>query len=264
VTQGERCRICGAAASEFGRAQILNSLEVDYFRCEVCGFVQTEKPYWLEQAYTHAISETDLGLITRNVGFAALTAAVIASLFDADGRFLDWGGGYGILVRLMRDRGFDFYRHDPLCENLFARGFDSDGTDPVELVTAFEVLEHLPNPREELSRIASITNHMLVSTVLLPEPPPLPGDWWYYAPEGGQHVSLYSRRALSLLGDSVDMYVSSNRAASLHLLTRSRRAARLFPLVAAPVAVHLADLVRRRRPSLLADDYARVARTPLG
>jgi len=31
--------------------------------------------------------------------------------FDADGAFLDYGGGYGLVVRLMRARRFDFRWH---------------------------------------------------------------------------------------------------------------------------------------------------------
>jgi hypothetical protein len=38
-----------------------------------------------------------------------------------NGTFVDIGGGYGLLTRLMRDRGFDFYWKDPHCENIFAK-----------------------------------------------------------------------------------------------------------------------------------------------
>jgi hypothetical protein len=50
-------------------------------------------------------------------------------------------GGYGMFVRLMRDGGFDFHREDPLCDNLFAQGFDRQDDGTFELVTAFEVFE---------------------------------------------------------------------------------------------------------------------------
>ena len=39
-------------------------------------------------------------------------------------KFLDYGGGYGILVRLMRDVGYDFYWFDKYSQNIFAKGFE--------------------------------------------------------------------------------------------------------------------------------------------
>ena len=35
-------------------------------KCPKCGYVQTETPYWLEQAYVHAINRSDTGLLRRN------------------------------------------------------------------------------------------------------------------------------------------------------------------------------------------------------
>ena len=252
----ERCRVCSEESVPFGSARVLGSLEVTYHRCQACGFIQTEEPYWLERAYEQPIGEADVGIISRNIALADSASAVISTLFASGGRFLDWGGGYGILVRLMRDRGFDFYWRDPFCENLFARGFEQDDSTPAELVTAFEVLEHLPRPAEALAEMAEISDNVLASTLLLPEPAPALGEWWYYALEGGQHVSLYSRRSLRVLSEQLGMFVASNRGRSLHLLTRSRKAARAFPLVANRFVVGLRGVVPYRR-SLLDADFSR-------
>ena len=48
-----------------------------------------------------------------------------------------------MLVRLMRDRGFDFRYFDLHGPNLFARGFELDHEQSVDVVTALEVVEHL-------------------------------------------------------------------------------------------------------------------------
>jgi hypothetical protein len=258
LTTAERCRLCGGAAFPFGSARLLASLEVSYHRCEACGFVQTEEPYWLEQAYEQPISKIDLGIVSRNIALGDMASTVISMLLDSRGRFLDWGGGYGILVRLMRDRGYDFYWRDPFCDNLFAQGFEwTDGTR-AELVTAFEVLEHLPRPVDDVARMADVTDNLLVSTLLLPEPAPAPADWWYYAPETGQHVSFYSRRSLTVLAAQLGMFTASNRGRSLHLFTRSRKAARAFPLVASRHGVRLRRLLPYRR-SLLDADFSRLS-----
>lgn len=258
MTRAERCRLCGEEASPFGSARILASLAVDYYRCQACGFVQTEEPHWLERAYEQPIANIDLGIISRNIALGATTSAVISTLFDSGGRFLDWGGGYGILVRLMRDRGFDFYWRDPFCENLFAHGFEWAEGGRAELVTAFEVLEHLPRPVEDVAGMAAVSDNLLVSTLVLPDPPPAPGDWWYYALESGQHVSLYSRRSLGVLAGRLGMFAASNRGGSVHLFTRSRKAARAFPLVTSTLGMRLRRLLPERR-SLLAADFARIS-----
>ncbi len=115
------CRICASPSSPFGTARLLDRHDVQYFRCPACGFVQTEEPYWLDEAYAEAITRTDLGLVARNQGFSVLSRAVIGAFFQSEGRFLDYGGGYGLFVRTMRDLGFDFRLYERQCPNLFAR-----------------------------------------------------------------------------------------------------------------------------------------------
>lgn len=260
---GGVCSICGSPRALFGKTTLLEKYEVAYFRCERCGFVQTEKPYWLPEAYSDAIAASDLGLVSRNVHLADATRAIISRLFDARGRFLDYGGGYGLLVRLMRDQGFDFYRDDPMCENIFARGFDRPDDGPFELVTAYEVLEHLPDPVKDVGRMLQFSGSLLFSTMLLPDPPPAPGEWWYFATDSGQHVSLYTRASLDALAERVSVYAATSHT-HLHLLTKNRRALRWFDLVSRPKSMRLLNMASRSRVSLIADDYERVTGRRLG
>ena len=148
----ETCKVCDSVSRPFDNARVLGRHDVRYYRCDTCGFVQTEHPYWLDEAYGTALIAADVGVAQRNIELAAVTQAVVQQFFRADGRFLDYGGGYGLFVRLMRDRGFDFRWHDRYAQNLLSRGFEAEAdADGFELVTAFEVLEHLVDPVPEVA-----------------------------------------------------------------------------------------------------------------
>jgi hypothetical protein len=112
------CNICSHSTEPFASAKILDRYDIRYYQCTHCGYVQTEPPYWLDEAYSTVINDSDIGLVRRNLKLAQLTQSVITSFFGNSGKFVDYGGGYGLFVRLMRDKGMKFYRYDPLCENL--------------------------------------------------------------------------------------------------------------------------------------------------
>lgn len=251
------CKICARPASRFGVATVLGRYTVQYFRCKHCGFIQTETPYWLEEAYARAITRQDLGLVGRNILYARITPLIIVALYDRHARFLDYGGGYGMFVRLMRDHGFDFYRYDGFAENLFAAGFDIEDSPSAtyEMVTAFEVFEHLAQPLEEIGKMLSYSCNVLFSTQLLPAPAPSLNQWWYYGLEHGQHVAFYSRDSLRQLALYFDLQLYSCGNA-LHLLTEKTLPPIVFSLLGrlGQRAPWLARLIHRR--SLLPRDYA--------
>lgn len=253
-----RCRICSAESASFSRAKILNRYDVEYFKCTSCGFVQTDEPYWLTEAYSDAISLADVGLVQRNLRRVPIVVALIATFFTANGKFIDYGGGYGLLVRLMRDAGFDFYRSDQHCANLLARGFEaeSEGDGTFELLTAMELFEHLADPIMAIERMLGYSRSIFFTTLLLPEPVPQPGDWWYYVPDQGQHISFYTRKSLEVIAERFDLTLVTD-GMSRHLLTDRRVSPLLFNIVSKyKTATLLAQFCRRK--SLVSADYQKV------
>lgn len=248
------CNVCSAPVSSLWRAKVLGKYDVEYFRCGRCGFIQTEAPYWLSESYADAITATDLGLVGRNYYYSVVTRAILTCLFNADGRFVDYGGGYGIFVRLMRDAGFDFYWMDRYCENLFARGFRAEaGGGEYELLTAWEVFEHMLDPLREVAEMAALSDNILFSTELIPAGEAELKSWWYFCTEHGQHISFYSAETLSFIAGRFGMRVVS-LGPSLHLFSRRSISGPLFRFIAHPRIAPLINLLRRR-PTLLESDY---------
>lgn len=234
----------------------MSKYQVQYFQCGGCRFIQTEAPHWLEEAYAEGLGSLDVGVMGRNLHNAALTSAVISLLFPGGARFLDYAAGHGTLVRLMRDRGFDFYWSDRYVKNLYARGFEHAPGSRYDLLTAYEVLEHLPEPLEEIAPLLELADNVLVSTEVVPAPAPVPPDWWYYAVKGGQHVSFYSPDSLQKIASHFHMYLLSR--GPYHLFTRKPQNRFLFHLATGSRTGPLVNWLRRRK-SLTEADFARMA-----
>ncbi len=219
-----RSKITGGETTKIFTCQVLGKYSVDYFRCDETGFIQTQEPYWLEESYSDAISELDIGLVQRNLSTREITVAVIDGWFNRKASYVDYGGGYGLFVRLMRDQGYDFYRVDPYCVNLFAKSFDwnPESAARVELLTAWEVFEHLSEPMAELQAMLAYSRSLLFSTELVPDKEiRSPSDWWYFIPETGQHVSLHTRKSLEYLAAKNNLQFYSN-GCNLHLMTERK------------------------------------------
>lgn len=171
------------------------------------------------------IASMDVGLLSRCLHLADVTESVVRAMGPTV-RGLDWAGGYGVLTRLLRDRGLDFNHYDPFTANLFAAGLEADLDRDWDLVTLFEVLEHLTDPAAELAALADVSPVLLFTTELLPRPAPPLGDWWYYAPESGQHVTFYTSRSLAALATRLGMQLLSD-GRSVHAFYRPGALSRL-------------------------------------
>ena len=254
-----KCRLCDSAAIPFGSGKILGKYDVQYFQCKICQLIQTEQPYWLDEAYSKAISLSDVGLVQRNIDLSKKIKSIITLLYDSNGLFLDYGGGYGLLVRLMRNAGFNFFHYDPYCENIFAQGFEADDKSSYEMVVAFEVFEHLVDPLTEIAQMLERSTRILFSTLVVPANNPSPGEWWYYGFEHGQHVALYRRETLKFIANHFGLNIYTN-GTNIHLLTQSRINPFLFRASISNKTSSLLNLLIHRR-SLIQHDYQQALTT---
>ncbi len=254
------CRICASPAERAFEALILRRHRVAYHHCPACGFLQTDEPHWLAEAYAESINVQDTGLVARNLRLAEEVAPVLYCFFDRRGKYVDWAGGYGLFTRLMRDVGFDFRSYDPHTPNLLARGFEAGPDEAgVELVTSFESFEHFRRPLEELERILAISRSVLFSTETLPTPTPAPEAWWYYGLEHGQHVSFYEPRTLEHLARRFGLRLHP-LGGPLHLMSERRIEPWRLGLVKKLRRRWLSPWVRRHMRSRTVEDHDRLAR----
>jgi hypothetical protein len=212
------CRTCGHTATALPQTGILlTDVRVSYFECTHCGYVQTETPHWLERAYAVAINDSDTGIMLRNQANARIVLGTVLLLKKLNGRVVDCAGGYGILVRLLRDYGVEALWSDRYCDNLLARGFEY-ASESADLVTAFEVFEHFVNPMEELDKLLTVAPNILFSTEIISDPAPDLNDWWYYGKEHGQHIGFFRLRTLDKMAKSRGKFLLSD-GRSYHLMT---------------------------------------------
>ncbi len=218
------CNICKHQTRFLFKDIILNKYLISYFQCSSCNFIQTESPYWLDEAYKSAIGLLDIGLLSRNIRLREEIKPIL-NLIDTklNGKFLDYGGGFGVFVRLMRDSGFDFFLFDRYCDNLFAKLFELKDTscNTFNALTSFEVFEHLPDPISEIDEMWKLSDTIIFTTELQPDIKfKSTNDWWYFAPIGGQHLSFYHIKTLQELAAKYQCNLYSN-GTHIHILTKT-------------------------------------------
>jgi hypothetical protein len=205
-------------------AKVLSKYQAHYEVCKNCGFLRAHEPYWLDEAYSCAIAVADTGLVMRNIALGYKLAGVLYWIVGerGEGRYLDIAGGYGMLTRLMRDLGFDFYWADKHCNNLLAAGFEySQAHGACRAVTAIEVMEHLTDPVAFIEETLAFSGAqtLLFTTELYEGPPPLPEAWWYYAFSTGQHIGFFKRKTLEILSARLGLEFASARG--LHIFSKA-------------------------------------------
>lgn len=238
-----RCPVCESPSTFAFRWTILCSVDCNYYQCGHCGLLHTEAPRWHHLAYSAPVSAIDTGMVQRNIGLSTRIAGFLYSSFPQDGRFLDAAGGTGLMTRLMRDLGFDYYWADPYSSNVLAQGFEADPAMQFSAVTAVEVLEHVTHPVEFTQELLATSGAgtIVFTTQLYQGAPPPPERWAYYAFETGQHISFFQRKTLEFIAKRLGKQLLSN--GHIHAFTNLSMTPTRFRLVTGRTFWTLARLV---------------------
>jgi Methyltransferase domain len=256
------CRICRSSTQVAFTTTVLRRYKARFDYCDNCGFLHANDPFWLPEAYDDAITAADTGLLARNVAISRRLIPLLYLALGRDATYLDVAGGYGILTRLMRDAGFDYYWSDKYCENLLARGFEAPVDGMFSAISAFEVMEHVVDPFSFVadSLEATRAHTFIFSTELFTGRPPEPGSWWYYAFDFGQHISFYQRRTLRALAERLGLRFCSN--GSFHMYSDLPLNGVVYRVLTDPLLSRIASLVIKRcaRSRTMADHDEILAR----
>jgi hypothetical protein len=198
------CRLCGGKLTYAFTNVVLCKHSVKYYRCNACLSLQTEKPYWLDEAYKNSnLSNTDTGAAQRNLTNLA-ACYTVSKIFKAN-NVIDVGGGDGLLCRLLRDYKINCFVKDKYSVSTYGQGFRDENFNHPDLIIAFEVIEHYPNPKSDLDDLFSKEPRLLlVSTGIYTDQSK---DWWYISPESGQHIFFYNSKALKKIADRYGYHI---------------------------------------------------------
>ncbi len=228
MSQVHTCPVCDASAYAFDVVDFNKSCEegngfylplacvpIYYFRCEQCHFCfAPEFAEWQPEDFASHIYNEDY--IKVDPEYVAIRPQSMAKQMQellgaqsAELQHLDYGSGSGVMSQLLREQGWQSSAYDP---------FVHTDTDPASLgkfnlITAFEVFEHVPDVNNLISRLAGLLEPqgiMLVST-LASDNNIVPGqrlNWWYAAPRNG-HISLFSLDSLRRLGAKQGLHFGS-------------------------------------------------------
>src|SRR6266404_402214 len=138
------CRLCEGQTAPLFEALVRNRHTAIFAKCRTCGSVQAADPTWVDESYSAATVSRDTGAALRCLrNLAALSAMSMSGLVQRRRQLIDYGGGSGLLCRLLRDAGFDAWSLDPYSKPEFSSGFSVDKIGSPATITAFEVAEHL-------------------------------------------------------------------------------------------------------------------------
>jgi 2-polyprenyl-6-hydroxyphenyl methylase/3-demethylubiquinone-9 3-methyltransferase len=224
VTPGNEpiiCKMCGGQTRLFGSVDFNRSCEhrgaepsdpaglaIPYHRCTSCHLLFTVAfDHWsgadfLRHIYNDGYLAADPDYVTtRPTNHAQMVLGEFGGLAIS---LLDYGGGNGRFCEELARKGL----HGGQTYDPFSAAHNTRPTEQFDLITCFETLEHLPDPKAVVQDIAGYLKGggmVFFSTMIQPRDIQTLGTrWWYIGPRNG-HITLYSAEALGRLWASVGL-----------------------------------------------------------
>lgn len=180
---------------------------VYYHRCPECHFTFAPSLHawsddeFLKHIYNEQYVQVDPDYVKSR---PATNAQFLSELFGEEKghiRHLDYGGGNGILSAALREQGWQSQSYDPFPSN--EQRIAELGK--FNLITAFEVFEHVPDVEGLIKNLLSLMDEqcVVIFSTLLSDGQISPNTrltWWYASPRNG-HISLFSKRSMVLLAE---------------------------------------------------------------
>jgi len=199
------CLLCtqqtqSVGSVDFNRGCLISLPEsgerVEYHRCGSCGTIfAPQMCSWPKSEYAAKVYNDKYRLVDPEISGtrARRNADWLCKTFgDAPAiTHLDYGGSDGLLTQILRAWGWDSMSYDPMNAEPFP-------DHQFNLVTAFEVFEHAPDPQELMRDMERLVLDVMIFSTALNDGVEDPIGWWYLAPRNG-HVVLYSKRSLDSL-----------------------------------------------------------------
>lgn len=224
-----KCLICAQAAPLYDVVDFNKSCEennghflplsghaVYYARCSNCQYIfAPEFGSWTDQDFLDKIYNADYVKVDPDYRFARQqeNAGLLNNLFGPYRmylRHLDYGGGNGILAQLLSGAEWQSVSYDPFPKN----NVRLPEIGRFNLITAFEVFEHVPDPHALMDNICKLLDGeesmVFFSTGVSDGKVKHNGrlDWWYVAPRNG-HIGIYSTKSLRILGQAFGLQYGS-------------------------------------------------------
>jgi SAM-dependent methyltransferase len=191
-----------------GKFLSISGIPIYYALCGKCGFCfAPELVQWKLEEFEERIYNDEYVLVDPDYVEIRprANAASLISMFGDRARsikHLDYGGGSGLLVKLLNESRWQSVSYDPFVD----KAVNVEQLGKFDLITAFEVFEHVPDVRSLMSNLRTLLspNGLVLFSTLLSD-----GNihsnqrlsWWYASPRNG-HISLFSRNSLATLARS--------------------------------------------------------------
>ncbi len=211
------------ALNPWGFFYPLSGEPIYYVMCDDCGFCfAPEIALWSlsqfqEKIYNQDYAQVDPEYMQKRPAGNANLLKTLFPQFPHALNHLDYGGGNGHLADMMVAAEWQSVSYDPFEQPDIS--VSSLGT--FALITAFEVFEHVPDPNKLMQTLGALlqTEGLLIFSTLISDGHIVRKqrlNWWYASPRNG-HISLFSKKSLSLLAQQHGLQLASF-SDGLHLM----------------------------------------------